>query len=231
MNISTQDMIDFVGDRATPEMEAEIRKQFEDPSSFASRFIEEWSEAARTAYDVNWTRLAFGPDLQTIEPSNTNVSKTKSTEHADAETSVSSSFDQHLLDSTAIASTASPTPAGYVEPYREVIKKYLVQSQDDLLTELFAYSAGIRSSNPLSPYLKLLRKVICQDWNWPSKRSDPKFADLVTLALAVTDVLSPFSQEFPFPVTLIAATLVVSGLDNLCGCDSKPPTKNNNHQR
>ena len=56
--LSHEDMIAFVGDRATPEKEAEIRKQFEAPSSFASRFIDEWVRQARDAYNVNWMRLA-----------------------------------------------------------------------------------------------------------------------------------------------------------------------------
>lgn len=51
-------MIDFIAERCAPEKEAEIRREFDDPNSFASRFIRHWHEQARRVFDVDWVRLA-----------------------------------------------------------------------------------------------------------------------------------------------------------------------------
>lgn len=219
MSITLQDMVNFVGDRSTPEKEEEIRKQFEDPDSFATKFIKEWCETARTAYDVDWSKLAFGPFLSAESSSSvtTDGGMTTSMKQTDAGKPVASSFDQRLME-TSNAATKESTPHSYIEPYREEIVNYLALDRDELLSDLFAFTAGIRSSDPLSPYYKRLRQVICQEWDWPSKRLNPKYADMILLTLDICELLSPLGNEFPFPVTLIAATLVKGGLDNLCGC-------------
>jgi hypothetical protein len=56
--ITEGDMIDFMGGKSTPYKETLIRKQFENPNSFASKFVAEWGERARTALNVDWLKIA-----------------------------------------------------------------------------------------------------------------------------------------------------------------------------
>lgn len=100
------------------------------------------------------------------------------------------------------------------------IQELVDSSKDDLMMQLFSYIGGFKSGNPLAPYLGTLAQIVCVEWNWPAKRSDPRYADAVVLAGELVEPLSESKVPFPFPVELLAAALVKLGLDNLCGCDS-----------
>jgi hypothetical protein len=62
--LNEKDMIDFIAQRCSRETEAEIRKEFKDPNSFARRFIEEWSRRTREAFDVDWLRLILDENAE-----------------------------------------------------------------------------------------------------------------------------------------------------------------------
>ena len=62
-----------------------------------------------------------------------------------------------------------------------------------------------------------LRKAVCEDFDWPSKRSDTSFNDTVTLVAAIADAIS--SVVVGVPPFIIASLLVKRGLDYFCGCN------------
>ncbi|MBI5020498.1 MAG: hypothetical protein HZB59_03595 [Ignavibacteriales bacterium] len=60
-----------------------------------------------------------------------------------------------------------------------------------------------------------LTNLICIEWDYPSKRLDPKFQDIVQLTAALADYLVHFKTIIPAPFST-AVLLIQNGLDKLC---------------
>ena len=64
--------------------------------------------------------------------------------------------------------------------------------------------------------LEQLKKTVCVEFDWPSKKNNTAFDDTVTLVAAIGDAISSITVGVP---TFIIATLLVKrGLDKLCEC-------------
>lgn len=111
---------------------------------------------------------------------------------------------------------------------RQRIQRYLLLEERDLYAlipphlpdydqSLFSPDGQIDAGKGFfQSKLKELRKAVCDDFDWPSKRSDTSFNDSVQLVAAVADaVVTCVGGVPPF---IIAALLVKRGLDALCGC-------------
>ncbi len=113
-------------------------------------------------------------------------------------------------------------PEGWLAGHgAEEIRGYLGLAYHDLMAELPAYAAAVRT-DPLGPYRAVLRRVLCEEWNWSARKADPAMRDEFTLTATVADVLSGASLDMPFPVSLVAAILVKEGLDHLCSTEDSP---------
>ena len=64
-----------------------------------------------------------------------------------------------------------------------------------------------------------LKKAVCEEFDWPSKRNNTTFNDTVILVAAIGDVIAGCIGAVP--PFIIAGLLVKRGLDTLCGCSSK----------
>lgn len=59
-----------------------------------------------------------------------------------------------------------------------------------------------------------LRKAVCEDFDWPSRKNDPDFQDGVNLVSTIADVIAGFT--FGVPPFIIASILVKLGLNRFC---------------
>lgn len=114
------------------------------------------------------------------------------------------------------------------EETRSEINKYLAQDFETLYSTLDL----IRSSKEGVHYLPgkeiergsaifqrlepLLRKKVCQEWNYCAKRHDSELQETVTLVAAIADVISVLT--IGFPPFLISSILVKKGLAKFCEC-------------
>lgn len=183
---------------------------------------------------------ALGP-IRIVRKDRGSVQLTIELSPADAEFLITA-FEEGLLDSLGVRSAklvgelARPTlpttpalhesmtvPSELAQSASDSLQDLLKASKDDLLLELFRFIGGYRSGNPLAPYLPLLREALCDRWNWPEKRTDPRWRDPLALATAIVEPLSQIEPPVPFPLNLLASTLVKLGLDTLCDCENSPP--------
>ena len=112
------------------------------------------------------------------------------------------------------------------ETQQEQAKRYLAMKQDELYALIpiylpeydgvaFAPQAQIQAGRAFfERILRGLRKAVCEDFDWPSKRNDPGFSDTVNLVAAIADNISTYVGSVP--PFLIASLLVRKGLDSLC---------------
>lgn len=102
---------------------------------------------------------------------------------------------------------------------RDEIARYLGTDLDSLNAEFGRYLGTEVCHAPISPYMDELRRVICVEWNWASRRNDPVLADPERCTEAVLEALIQANVQVPFPLPLVASFLVKSGLDVLCDLD------------
>jgi hypothetical protein len=119
---------------------------------------------------------------------------------------------------------------------KQEIRRYLKWDDKKLFRELDRYygasspggqRASYRSRGRgrvwFSELLPKLQAFVCDEWNYHAKRDDPEIQDKETLIAALGDALSPLVQRNPFPTGaqvpayLVAAILVNSDLNQLCG--------------
>ena len=119
---------------------------------------------------------------------------------------------------------------------RHEIGRYLKWDAKKLFRELDRYygasaPGGQRASyrfkgkgrvwfNELQPKLQVF---VCDEWGYQAKKDDPEFLDKEKLIAALGEALSPVLERHPFPTGsqvpayLVAAILVHTDLDRLCG--------------
>ena len=84
---------------------------------------------------------------------------------------------------------------------------------DVLFAPTQARAKGERTFKDL---LAPLRKKICTEWKYCSRRHDPELQDNVTLVASLADVVSTIIGGIP--ANIVAALLVKKGLTALCRC-------------
>jgi hypothetical protein len=118
---------------------------------------------------------------------------------------------------------------------KQEIRRYLKWDAKKLFRELDRYygassPGGGRASYRfrgkgrvwLDELLPKLQEVVCDEWNYPSKREDPALQEKEALVVALGEAIAPLMQRNPFPTGaqaptyLVAAILVSSDLDRLC---------------
>lgn len=111
----------------------------------------------------------------------------------------------------------SAQPLADAGPRAAMLRGYLERPLENLLDELAGQVAGgVRGGNPLADHLDALRSVICRDWNWPARRSDPRWQDRLALTEALAEALADSPLKLPYDLNIVAAVLVKYGLDRLC---------------
>jgi hypothetical protein len=115
------------------------------------------------------------------------------------------------------------------ERTREEIISYLGHDLDTLYAlldlarsseEAVLYAPGLeveRGKRQLLELVPTLRRSICQDWGYCSKRNEPDLQDNITVIAAVSDVIA--TAVIGFPPVLIATILVKKGLTAFCRCE------------
>jgi len=109
---------------------------------------------------------------------------------------------------------------------RDKINRYLTLDVDELYamippflpeykTTLFAPPGMILAGKKYYEEIYVsLRKVICEDFNWPEKRKNPKFNDNIELIATISDAITAYIGGMP---SFIIATIIVKmKLDDLC---------------
>lgn len=106
------------------------------------------------------------------------------------------------------------------------IQRYLALEEDDLYSLIPPYLPGYEDTSfaPLGmleagkEFFQIkytdLKKAVCEDFDWPSKRCNSEFNDTVTLIAAISGVISGYIGTVP--PFIIATLLVKKGLDALC---------------
>lgn len=67
---------------------------------------------------------------------------------------------------------------------------------------------------------KSLYKLICIEWDYPSKRKSKEFSDSIALIIAIEDYLISCSIQIPTPIAVVTI-LFLKGLDNFCDKSDK----------
>ena len=104
--------------------------------------------------------------------------------------------------------------------FRELDRYYGASSPDGRRASYRYRGRGRVWFNELLPKL---RAFVCDEWDYPARRDDPELQDKEVLIVALGGDLAPLVQRSPFPTGaeapayLVAAILVDSGLDELCG--------------
>ena len=127
---------------------------------------------------------------------------------------VSAGFEQE--------SESSHSPQYNSSQWKEEIRQYLELSESELREELWEEAATgevelVRSAgHPFDPYIRELRRVVCEEWDWTQRRNDPEWNDPLNLSIALADAMFVASVSVPFPITLAAVTIVKLGIDRFC---------------
>lgn len=152
----------------------------------------DWLAVASDAMEVGDTApsAAIDPTQDTHEP----LSETA----ADFQEEVDPAEDETWTDS--------------LEP---LVAEYMRRELRELRAELVSLSEEVRS-DPLAPHRADLRRVVCSEWNWNSRRNDSRWQDKGLLAIELANVLQQSQIDLPFPIPLVAVFLVRQGLDSLC---------------
>src|SRR5215469_9458556 len=101
---------------------------------------------------------------------------------------------------------------------RNAIQRYLALDMEDLYSIIPAYLPeyeGARFSPEGQIYagrryiedlMTKLRKSVCEEFDWPSKRDNPEFDDTVNLVAAIADAIA--TLKIGVPPTIISVLLV-----------------------
>jgi hypothetical protein len=112
------------------------------------------------------------------------------------------------------------------EEQKEEAKKYLSLGDDELYAlfppflpeydnTVFSPAGQIEAGKKYFKSVeKELKKAVCNDFDWASKREDPSFSDTVNLVTVLADFISAYLTGIP-PFA-IAVLLVRKGLDSFC---------------
>jgi hypothetical protein len=119
---------------------------------------------------------------------------------------------------------------------KQEIQRYLKWDDKKLFRELDRYygassPGGQRASYRFrgkgrvwfSELLPKLKELVCDEWNYQAKREEPELQESEGLVVALGEAIAPLIQRNPFPTGalaptyLVAAILVFSDLDRLCG--------------
>jgi hypothetical protein len=65
-----------------------------------------------------------------------------------------------------------------------------------------------------------LYKLICIDWDYPSKRKSKEFRDSIALIIAIADYIISCSIQIPTPIAVVTI-LFLKDLDNFCDKSDK----------
>ncbi|MDH4208491.1 MAG: hypothetical protein OEV76_06440, partial [Anaerolineae bacterium] len=85
-----------------------------------------------------------------------------------------------------------------------------------------AYSVRGKGRVWLKETWQKLEAFVCDEWDYPARKSAPELQDKERLAAELSQALSPLLERNPFPTGaqvpshLVAAILLQSGLDQLC---------------
>jgi hypothetical protein len=85
-----------------------------------------------------------------------------------------------------------------------------------------AYSVRGKGRVWLKETWQKLEAFVCDEWDYPARKSTPELQDKERLAVELSQALSPLLERNPFPTGaqvpshLVAAILVQWGLDQLC---------------
>ena len=110
-------------------------------------------------------------------------------------------------------------PVASVGSLLQQVKEYLASEYVALLGQLPLFTPAAVHADALAPYRPLLRRIVCEGWNWAGQRENPDYRDPSRLAEAVAEALARHAAEFPFPPALVAAILVKEGLDDFCNLE------------
>jgi hypothetical protein len=91
---------------------------------------------------------------------------------------------------------------------------------DELMEELSIYDTSKGIGDVWQKIAGPVHQRLCNEWRWCELRTDARWDDKVTLALAVASALSQPILHLPFPadLALIAVIVVKMGLDRFCEC-------------
>jgi len=90
-----------------------------------------------------------------------------------------------------------------------------------------AYSVRGKGRVWLKETWQKLEAFVCDEWDYPARKSAPELQDKEHLAAELSQALSPLLERNPFPTGaqvpghLVAAILLQSGLDQLCERDDQ----------
>jgi hypothetical protein len=119
---------------------------------------------------------------------------------------------------------------------KQEIHRYLKWDDKKLFRELDRYYGASSPGGERASYrfrgkgrvwfnelLPKLQEVVCDEWNYQAKREEPELQENEELVIAVGEAIAPLVHRNPFstgaqvPTYLVAAILVQSDLDQLCG--------------
>jgi len=119
---------------------------------------------------------------------------------------------------------------------REEIRRYVKWDGKRLFRELDRYYGASSPGGERATYrfrgkgrvwfnelLPRLREVICDEWDYRSKKEEPELQESEGLIVALGEAIGSLLQRNPFPTGaqvpnyLVAAILIHSDLDQLCG--------------
>lgn len=109
-----------------------------------------------------------------------------------------------------------PDDATQSTVFLAAIDRYLLLSLRALMAEFAPFQLAHRGGNPLDPYLPDLKRIISTEWCWSTQKLRPEMSDPATVTAELVEVLAASKLQIPYPLPLVAATLVKSGLDRLC---------------
>ena len=128
-------------------------------------------------------------------------------------------YSRHLSESNADIVVEQSPGEDYGDGYDDAaLREYLSLEYESALGRL-CESIGTRTGNPLAPYAANLRRIVCEEWGWRDRRNDARYQDSTVLARELAAALRASRLDVPFPIELLAVTLIKYGLDRLCGLD------------
>jgi hypothetical protein len=123
---------------------------------------------------------------------------------------------------------------------RQEIRRYLKWDGKKLFRELDRYYGASSPGGEKASYrfkgkgrvwfnelLPRLQELVCDEWDYQAKKEEPELQENEGLVVALGEAIAPLIQRNPFPtgaqvpIYLVAAILVHSDLDQLCGGGDK----------
>lgn len=97
--------------------------------------------------------------------------------------------------------------------YEKLILAHIAKDKKRMLKTGEETQEGRKLFKSIEPSLK---KLICHEWEYCSKRNNPEFNDNINLVAAIGDVVATLS--IGIPPFLIASILIRKGLNKFCEC-------------